>query len=100
MLKRTSTRFMVRLAGVHAKSGKTVYRVAKDLGMSYNTVRKYVLTDVECELIPPEVMRLAAYYGLTWEQAVSIIEEADVDADITPPVDEDPQIKNLLAVPA
>lgn len=90
MLKKKSTRFMVKLAGVHGKSGKSVYQVAKDLGMAYNTVRKYVLSDVECELIPPEVMRLAAYYGLTWEQAVSIIDD----------VTEDPELKSLLAAMA
>lgn len=90
MLKKTTTRFRVQLAGVHGKSGKTVYQVAKDLGMAYNTVRKYVLVDIECELIPPEVMRLAAYYGLTWEQAVALIDEES----------ENPETETPLAVPA
>lgn len=77
------------ISKAHAQSGLTVYRVQQDLDMNYNTVQKYVTRDIVTERLPPEIEKLAAYYGLDWRDpnVVSVIE-----------VEDEEDTANLLAV--
>ncbi len=79
-------RFRIHLDEAHRKSGLTVYAVAKRLGLNQNTVRKYITPGMECDLIAPDVLLLAAFYGVNLKDAIDVIE-----------VDEE-NSTNLLAV--
>lgn len=70
-------KFRIHLKELHNKSGHTFYRVAKDTGLSHNTVRKYAEEDVESDLLPASVIVLAKYYGADWrsDEVVEIIGE-------------------------
>lgn len=94
-------RFLIKLKKVHEKSGLSAYEVAKRLGLNASTVRKFVTQDIVAEFLPDHVLKIVNFYGLDWRDpaVIEVIEDQDVDLDITPPVDADPQIKNLLAVP-
>lgn len=92
MKKRGPKQMRVKLADAHKSSGKTIYAVAKELGIPFNTVKRYVTREIVVELIPADVFRLAAYYGLQWQQVVEIV---DTNESETPG-----QIKTLLAVTA
>lgn len=93
MKKRGTSRILVKLKAAHKVKGESVYEVAKNLNMSYNTVKKYVKEDVVVELMPPDVLRLAAYYGLDWHDVIQVIEVPDGEGESSG------QIKTLL-VPA
>lgn len=72
---RQRNQFMrIKLADAHKRSGKSVYAVSKELGIPYNNVKRYVTEEVLVELIPADVLRLAAYYGLQWQQVVELVE--------------------------
>lgn len=90
MKKRGPKQMRVMLADAHKNSGKTVYAVAKELDIPFNTVKRYVTKDVVVELIPADVFRLAAYYGLQWQQVVEIVQPEAED-------NSSGQLKTLLA---
>lgn len=90
MRKKLNKRFLVMLSGAHHQSRKSIYEVAKQTGMSYNTVKKYVLHPLICDLIAPEVYILARYYGLTNDEAVMLIsvdptDESEIDGPVALP---------------
>lgn len=94
-------KFLIKLTEVHKQSGKSVYRVAKDTGLVYNTVKRYVTAQFEAELLSRDVIQLAEYYGVDWRDS-AVIEVIDEDAEDTRPVktiNED-EIENPLAVSA
>jgi len=69
--------FVINLKTAHQQSGLTRYRVAKDTGLSHNTVSKYVEADtVQSKYLPSEVVRLATYLGVDWRdpEIVHLIE--------------------------
>ena len=90
MKKRGTSRILIKLKEAHQAKGESVYQVAKNLNMSYNTVRKYVKEDIIVELMPPDVLRLAAYYGRDWHDVVWVIEVPEEDEPTG-------QFKTLLA---
>lgn len=89
MKKRGSSRILIKLQDAHRNKGESVYEVAKNLNMSYNTVKRFVKQDVIVEKMPPDVLRLAEYYGINWQDAMQVI---DVEED-----ESSGQEKTLLA---
>jgi len=83
-------RFQIKLHEAHKQSGLTVYAVAKRLNMNFNTVNKYVSSDLTVERLPPEIKKIAAFYGLDWRDP-AVVEIVEV---------EDPEMRSLLALPA
>lgn len=75
----------VKLKAVHNASGLSQYSVAKDTGLSLNTVKKYVGTKapdaVEVAHIPAEVIVLCKHYGVDWRDPaiVEVVEEDESD---------------------
>ena len=69
-------KFRVKLQPLHKASGRSAYRVAKDLGISKSTVGRYIEHEiVEVAKIETNVVRMAEYYGADWKDVVEIIEE-------------------------
>lgn len=71
-------KFIVKLKAVHEASGYSRYRVAKDTGLSLNTVKKYLAEEtVECGYLPMQVIQMANFYGVDWRDpaVVELIEE-------------------------
>lgn len=65
--------FRIRLKEIHDKKGATVYRVAKDTGLSITTVRKYAEAQfVDSTYIPAVVASLCDYYGVNWRDPLVI----------------------------
>jgi hypothetical protein len=89
-----ATRFLVKLKDAHVKSGLTPYAVAKQTGLNYNTVNKYVSAYVEADVLHAHVIQLAEFYGLDWHDP-AVIEAIEVNEDKS-----SGQQKTLLAVPA
>jgi len=83
-------KFRIKLQQAHKNSGKTAYKVAQDLGLNQNTVRKYATEEVVADWLPGHVISLAEYYGLDWRNP-AVVEIVNV---------EDPEMKSLLALPA
>lgn len=77
------SKFLIKLHVVHEASGKTVYRVAKESGLVYNTVNKYTSGPVEADILSPEVVRLANYYGVDWRDP-AVIEIVYEEGDTQP----------------
>lgn len=96
-----SRRFLIKLNTVHEKSGKSVYRAAKESGVAYNTVKKYVTGWVETDKLSPEVAQLAEFYGVDWRDpaVIEIINDDGADTRPVNPISED-EIKSPLAAPA
>lgn len=71
--------FLIKLKDAHDRSGKTIYQAAKESGLVYNTVRKYVLDYVQADKLTPEALHLAEFYGVDWRDpsVIEIIEEGD-----------------------
>jgi hypothetical protein len=86
-------RFLIKLKDHHTKTGLTPYAVAKQSGLNYNTVNKFVSTYVELDRLPAHVITLVQFYGLDWHDP-SVIEIIDVKDEPSG------QLKTLLAVPA
>ncbi len=84
-------RFRINLRDAHIASKKTVYRVATDTGLVYNTVDKYASNIVETEILPSHVITLAEYYGLDWHDP-EVIKVTQVSED-----ESSGQLKTLLA---
>lgn len=80
--------FEVRLKQIHKQHGKSVPDVADALGMSHNTVGRYVNKDfVTVRRLDTTVVLLARYYGVDWKDVVSVVEE----------ITESPESKNPIA---
>lgn len=96
-----SRKFLIKLKDVHERSGKSIYAVAKESGVVYNTAKKYLTEYVEAEKLTPEVTQLAEYYGADWRDP-SVIEVIDESADTRPiePINEEDEIKTPLSVSA
>lgn len=60
-------KFIVRLREAHLASGLSKYRVARDNGISDNSISKYVDED-SCEFgqLSTQVIKLCEYYGVDW----------------------------------
>lgn len=87
-----SKRFLVKLKDHHDKTGLTPYAVAKQSGLNYNTVNKFVSSYVELDRLPAHVLTLIEFYGLDWHDP-TVIEVLSEDKPSG-------QIKTLLAVSA
>lgn len=71
--------FRVSLQHLHRASGVTRYRIAKDLGLSHNTVSRYVSPEhLYIERIERIVPQLAAYFGRDWRDH-DIVDWVEVD---------------------
>lgn len=81
-------RYLIKLKDVHDKSGLTTYAVAKKLGLNQNTVRKYVTSYVEAEMLPVYISKLAEFYGVDWRSpdVVEVIEGEESPENETAPV--------------
>lgn len=92
-------RFLIKLQKAHEDFGWSTYAVAKELGLAYNTVNKYVSSNVISDTLPTQVIQLAEFYGVDWKDpaVVEVIEDSDDTQPITP-IDE--QIETPLIVPA
>lgn len=86
-----SRKFLIKLNAVHDQSEKSVYRVTKDTGLVYNTVKRYVTNVVEAELLSRDVIKLAEYYGVDWRDpaVIEIIDDETADTRPVETVDED-----------
>lgn len=74
-------KFRVRIKQAHDATGLSVYAVTKETGLSYNTVKKYVLPEqVIADYLPTEVLKLVEYYGLDWRNP-AVLELVEVDPD-------------------
>ncbi|MBZ0296078.1 MAG: hypothetical protein K8L99_26195 [Anaerolineae bacterium] len=84
-------KFLIKLNQVHRNSGKSTYRVAKESGLVYNTVKKYTDRPIEVDYISPEIAQLADYYGVDWRDPniIEIIDEDESDTRPIPTVHED-----------
>lgn len=74
--------FRIRLKPAHEQMGLTAYAVAKALGLSQTTVRKYVDNDeVLSSYVPSVVITLAKFYGVDWrDPAVVEVQEEGVSS--------------------
>lgn len=90
-------KFRIKLHEAHANSKRSVYSIHKQiegLGVSYNTVYKYLSEDLTVDRLPPEIEIIATALGLDWrDPAVVGIIEVEEDSDSSG------QIKTLLATP-
>lgn len=67
--------FKVRISGAIAAKEQTIYRVAVDSGVAFNTVKKYAAGDVETPYLTTEVINMCNYLGLDWHdpQVVEVV---------------------------
>lgn len=75
-----ANKFRIQLHKLHAKSGLTAYAVAKKTGIIQTTVRKYATSEVVSDIVHNNVVTLAAFYGVDWQDVVDVIdvtEESD-----------------------
>jgi len=84
-------KILVKLKAVHARSGLSQYSIAKDTGISINTVKRYIGSKapdagVEVSYIPIEVIALCKHYGVDWRDPaiVEVIEADDEDETEAP----------------
>lgn len=70
-------KFLVKLSAAHARKGLNPYQVAKQSGVNINTVGRYAAEDQIVSQISPAVLKLIWFYGMTWEQAVEIVQVSD-----------------------
>lgn len=62
----------------------TPYRVAKDLGLNYTTVNKFMTQEVYAETMPVHVALIAQYRGVKWDDLhryVELVEVGDAGED-------------------
>lgn len=82
--------YLVKLKGAHKKAKLTRYAVARDTGLNYTTVNKYLSKDVQTDVLPAHVITICEFLHLDWHDP-AVIEVIEVK-------DESPgQIKTLLA---
>lgn len=84
--------YIIKLKGAHKNANLTPYAVARDTGLNYNTVNKYLSKDVETDVLPAHVITLCEFLHLDWHDP-AVIEIVNED-------ESSGQIKNLLAVMA
>lgn len=77
-------RFRIKLNRAHEKSGNTAYAVAKALDLNEGTVRKYLTSEVETEVLLSHVILIAKFYDLNWRDpaVVEVIEYDDTDPNV------------------
>lgn len=59
-------KFRIKLKDVHENSGLTYYRVARQTGITHNTVQKYAEAIVEQHSLPAQVLVMCKFYGVDW----------------------------------
>lgn len=81
----------INLRDTHKASGKSVYQVAKDTGLIYNTVDKYASEIIYAKFLPLNVITLCEYYKVDWHDPniVQVVEVKDSEST--------GQLKTLLA---
>jgi len=85
--------YVIKLKGAHINAKLTPYAVARDTGLNYNTVNKYLSNDVKADVLPAHVITLCEFFHLDWRNS-EVIEVINVE-------DKSPgQFKTPLAVPA
>jgi transcriptional regulator with XRE-family HTH domain len=86
-------KFKVSLKEAHEKTGLSIYEVAKQLGMSKNTVLRFV-EDKPAIVgrLDSAVLILAEFYKVSWKDVVEEVSDEDSS--------EEGQTKTLLAIPA
>lgn len=78
-------KFRINLKRHHDKSGKSVYRVAKDTGLNRTTITRYLDKNRLHAIIPADVVILAKYYGADWHECIETVDADDTEEDtITP----------------
>ena len=69
-----SFKYVIRLKSIHEKTGLTPYAVAKQCGVTENTVRKYMQFDaVEVKQIRTSLAVLCDFYGVDFHDAVEVV---------------------------
>lgn len=84
--------YVIKLKGAHEKAKLTPYAVARDTGLNYNTVNKYLSNEVKADVLPSHVITLCEFFHLDWHDP-AVIEVVNVD-------ESSGQFKTLLAVTA
>lgn len=85
--------YLIKLKGMHEKANLTPYAVARDTGLNYNTVNKYLSNNVKADVLPAHVITLCEFFRLDWHDP-AVIEVIDVKEESSG------QTKTLLAAPA
>lgn len=83
-------RFLVKLKDVAEKDGRTAYAVAKQSGLNYNTVNKFISSYIELDRLPAHVLTLVEFYKRDWRDP-AVIEVIEIEDDSSG------QLKTLLA---
>lgn len=62
--------------------GLTIYRIAKDTGVSFNFVKKFAAGDVKTPYVTSEVVQLCKYFKLDWRnpEIVELMENKEDDS--------------------
>lgn len=90
-------RFKVKLKELHDQTGLSAYAVAKQTGLAQNTVLKYIEDDgVIVDYIPTTVLKLAEFYGYSWDKIQEVVEVIQTDEE----GEESPERKTPLAATA
>ncbi len=77
-------KFRVRLKAIHEATGLTQYAVAKQSGVSINTVVRYTENDeILLDRFEPIVVKLLKFYGLNWRDP-DVIEIVNEKGDVEP----------------
>jgi hypothetical protein len=82
--------YVIKLKGAHKNAKLTPYAVARDTGLNYNTVNKYLSNTVKTDVLPAHVITLCEFFHLDWHNP-AVIEVVNVD-------EPSGQEKTLLAV--
>jgi transcriptional regulator with XRE-family HTH domain len=70
--------YIVRLKDAHKKAKLTKYAVARDTGLNYNTVNKYLSDEVRADVLPAHVITICEFLHLDWHDP-AVIEVIDVE---------------------
>ena len=79
-----STKFKVKLKGIHEESDITLYRVSKDTNLPLNTVKRYAKHEPIISRLEATVLTLCEYYGVDWRdpEIVEVIDEDEESLEI------------------
>lgn len=70
--------YIIKLKDAHKKAKLTPYAVARDTGLNYNTVNKYLSNEVTADVLPAHVITLCEFFGLDWHDS-AVIEVTDTE---------------------
>lgn len=70
--------YLVKLKDAHKKAKVTKYAVARDTGLNYNTVNKYLSGEVRADVLPAHVITICEFFHLDWHDP-NVIEILDVE---------------------